>query len=64
MNPSVMERELAFQQAKLTEKQRPHIIGLIEDLKWKAMVTGIVIGFCICASALFAGTVIARLILL
>jgi len=64
MNPSVMERELTFQQAKLSDKQRPYVIGLIEDLKWKAMVTGIVIGFCICAGALFAGTVIARFILM
>lgn len=64
MNPSIMEREIAFQQAKVSDKQRPYLIGLIEDMKWKAMVTGLVIGFCICAGALFAGIVIARLILL
>lgn len=64
MNPSVMDREIVFQKAKVTDKQRPYLIGLIEDLKWKAMVTGIVIGFCVCAGSLFAGTVIARLILL
>ena len=60
MNPSVMEREIAFQQAKITEKQRPYMIGLIEDIKWKAMVTGIVIGFCICAAALFLGMLLPR----
>jgi multisubunit Na+/H+ antiporter MnhC subunit len=58
MNPSLMEREIVFQQAKVTEKQRPYLVGFVEDIKWKAMLTGIVIGFCVSAISFFIGWVL------
>jgi hypothetical protein len=58
MNPSMMDIMVAFEQARVTEKQKPYLMRLIEDQKQKAFATGIVVAFCVCAGAFVLGTAI------
>lgn len=44
MNQSLIEREMAFAQAKVNAKQRPFLAAFIEDQKYKAFMTGLVVG--------------------
>jgi hypothetical protein len=58
MNPSTMDIMVAFERAKVKDKQKPYLIELLNDQKQKAFATGIVVAFCVCAGAFILGSAI------